>query len=270
MTPTQQAFTPEVIRKLDVRCETSSMPTNTNIQYLAYETAIRTANEIFAHGWSRDTFDPTLLHEEIFEKDNNRGPKEQMYRCIYGCRVRVHLPNGQHRDGFGTCDAEAKISNKSQAIQMAAKGAESDATKRALETLGPAFGLHLKERRNNRQQRPSRQDSAPSNHSQTASTSTTKPSDNGRNTAPRTTTGTAAATGAPGTTRLVTKPNWPGVSAVIRSRVAQATTNNEIDSVVSDASADLATMEKEAPDVYAALKTYVGQARAFLGPPAVH
>ena len=94
--------------------------------------AIDQANRIFGYdGWSRET----LSLEQVAQMERGNG-----FAVTYVARVRIHAL-GVYRDGTGA--ATNYSTNLAEAIEQAAKSAETDATKRALSTFGPQFGLHL-------------------------------------------------------------------------------------------------------------------------------
>ena len=69
------------------------------------------------------------------------------YRAVYVAKVRVTVRAGDVkvvREGSGTCESSAVTAG--QAHELALKGAETDATKRALATFGNPFGLALYDR----------------------------------------------------------------------------------------------------------------------------
>ena len=71
----------------------------------------------------------------------------QHHAAAYTAKVRVSVRAGDMmivREGSGT--GEAKASTPGQAHELALKGAETDATKRALATFGNPFGLALYDR----------------------------------------------------------------------------------------------------------------------------
>ena len=99
--------------------------------------AIDQANRVFGYdGWSRETLSLELVEQY---KQLNKYDEEQ-FVVTYVAKVRVHAL-GVYRDGTGA--ATSYSPNLSDAIEQAAKSAETDATKRALSTFGPQFGLHL-------------------------------------------------------------------------------------------------------------------------------
>ena len=75
------------------------------------------------------------------------GGDSQLYVAAYTAKVRVSVRAGEVtivREGSGT--GEAKALTPGQAHELALKGAETDATKRALATFGNPFGLALYDR----------------------------------------------------------------------------------------------------------------------------
>lgn len=99
------------------------------------------ANEIFGYNWSRETVEMRLASEKP-RKVGKQG--DDGWGVTYVCKVRitVHDESGSViREGFGTghgIDRDLGLAHES-----AVKEAESDATKRALVTLGQAFGMSL-------------------------------------------------------------------------------------------------------------------------------
>src|SRR5262249_14522069 len=70
--------------------------------------------------------------------------KAGTYRAVYTAKVRITVRAGEAkvvREGSGSCEAIAATAG--QAHELALKGAETDATKRALATFGNPFGLAL-------------------------------------------------------------------------------------------------------------------------------
>ena len=75
------------------------------------------------------------------------GQSGQVYAAAYTAKVRVSVRAGDVmivREGSGT--GEGRASTPGQAHELALKGAETDATKRALATFGNSFGLALYDR----------------------------------------------------------------------------------------------------------------------------
>src|SRR5262249_278474 len=72
------------------------------------------------------------------------------YRAVYTAKVRITVRAREVkvvRERSGSCEASAATAG--QAHELALKGAETDATKRALATFGNPFGLALYDREQN-------------------------------------------------------------------------------------------------------------------------
>jgi hypothetical protein len=107
--------------------------------YLEGWHAIAEANRIFGFdAWDRRTIATTCVWS---------GQSGQTYAAAYTAKVRVRVRAGDKvvvREGSGT--GEGRASTPGQAHELALKGAETDATKRALATFGNPFGLALYDR----------------------------------------------------------------------------------------------------------------------------
>ena len=117
-----------------------------NVSYVEGWQIIDEANRIFGFdGWSSETVEMRALHEpKLNVEDNN-------VVSAYFSRVRVTVYAGDRtivREGCGASRGFAKTAG--EAAENAAKGAETDALKRAFRTFGNAFGLALydKQQRN--------------------------------------------------------------------------------------------------------------------------
>ncbi len=134
------AFTEPQLRKLKAKLDDKHVRTRTNNglgwSYIEGWHAIAEANRIFGYdGWDRRTLDIACLATEL---------KGEAYHAAYRAKVRVTVRAGETlivREGSGT--GEAKAATPGQAHELALKGAETDATKRALATFGNPFGLSL-------------------------------------------------------------------------------------------------------------------------------
>jgi DNA recombination protein Rad52 len=106
------------------------------LHYLEGWRVVAEANRIFGFdGWDRETVATTC----VWQKQTGSG-----YAVAYLTRVRVSVRAGFEvilREGLGS--GEATAATPGQAHEMAAKSAETDATKRALSTFGNPFGLSL-------------------------------------------------------------------------------------------------------------------------------
>ena len=101
--------------------------------------AIAEANRIFGFdAWDRRTISTACVWS---------GQSGQHHAAAYTAKVRVSVRAGDIiivREGSGT--GEGRASTLGQAHELALKGAETDATKRALATFGNPFGLALYDR----------------------------------------------------------------------------------------------------------------------------
>ena len=106
------------------------------LSYIEAWHTIGEANRIFGFdGWDRETVESRCLSgREI------RGT----YQATYIAKVRITVHTGERgivREGHGT--GEGRGASLAEAHDMGLKGAETDATKRALATFGKPFGLAL-------------------------------------------------------------------------------------------------------------------------------
>src|SRR5262245_62091889 len=106
------------------------------LSYIEGWYAVAEANRIFGFdGWDRET----VVSQCVWAK-----PIGNKYGAAYLARVRITVRAGDQRvvrEGSGICEATA--ASPGLAHEIAAKGAETDATKRALSTFGNLFGLSL-------------------------------------------------------------------------------------------------------------------------------
>ena len=137
------AFTDTQVRLLKAKLDPQHIKTrNSNGRTLSYVEgwhAIAEANRIFGYeAWDRRTVSASSVWTEA--KGGN-------YCAVYTAKVRITVRAGEIkvvREGSGTCEAIAFTAG--QAHELALKGAETDATKRALATFGNPFGLALYDR----------------------------------------------------------------------------------------------------------------------------
>jgi DNA recombination protein Rad52 len=131
------------IRQLKAKLDPTYIKTrNSNGSQLSYIEgwhAIAEANRIFGHdAWDRRTIATTCVWSAM------RGGN---HLAAYTAKVRVTVRAGDVvvvREGSGS--GEATSPTPGQAHELALKGAETDATKRALATFGNPFGLALYDR----------------------------------------------------------------------------------------------------------------------------
>jgi Rad52/22 family double-strand break repair protein len=125
--------------KLDAKHVRTRNANGTNLHYVEGWHVIAEANRIFGYdAWDRKTLASNCVWS---------GASGQFYAAAYTARVRVSVRAGDIkivREGSGT--GEGKAPTPGQAHDLALKGAETDATKRALATFGNPFGLALYDR----------------------------------------------------------------------------------------------------------------------------
>lgn len=114
------------------------------LSYIEGWHAIAEANRIFGFdAWNRETL---VLQETsrdlVHVKGYNGKPDYDQWRVSYLARVRITLGEVV-REGTGYGSGMAKPEALGEAIESAAKEAETDAMKRALMTFGNPFGLAL-------------------------------------------------------------------------------------------------------------------------------
>ena len=137
------AFTDAQVRqlkaKLDPRYIKTRSANGVNLSYVEGWHVIAEANRIFGFdAWDRRTISTACVWS---------GQSGQIYAAAYTAKVRVSVRAGDInivREGSGT--GEGRASTPGQAHELALKGAETDATKRALATFGNSFGLALYDR----------------------------------------------------------------------------------------------------------------------------
>jgi DNA recombination protein Rad52 len=125
--------------KLDPRYIKTRSANGVNLSYVEGWHAIAEANRIFGFdAWDRRTISTACV---------SSGQSGQSHAAAYTAKVRVSVRAGETmivREGSGT--GEGRASTPGQAHELALKGAETDATKRALATFGNPFGLALYDR----------------------------------------------------------------------------------------------------------------------------
>jgi hypothetical protein len=125
--------------KLDAKHVRTRQANGISLNYVEGWHVIAEANRIFGHdAWSRET-----IHAACFWQSSSGGHHEAAYLA----KVRISVRAGDAvivREGSGT--GEGKAPTTGQAHELALKGAETDATKRALATFGNPFGLALYDR----------------------------------------------------------------------------------------------------------------------------
>ena len=137
------ALTHTQVRQLKAKLEAKHVKTRkangTDLHYVEGWHVIAEANRIFGYdAWDRRT----LASHCVWCGES--GPH---HTAAYTAKVRVSVRAGDIiivREGSGT--GEGKAPTPGQAHELALKGAETDATKRALATFGNPFGLALYDR----------------------------------------------------------------------------------------------------------------------------
>lgn len=128
----------ELRRDLDRRYVRTREVDGRELSFIGGWYAISEANRIFGFDrWNRETIESRCVLAR-----ENRGT----FLAVYVARVRITVNVAGAtvvRDGHGT--GEARGSSPGEVHDMALKGAETDATKRALATFGNPFGLSLYE-----------------------------------------------------------------------------------------------------------------------------
>jgi Rad52/22 family double-strand break repair protein len=126
--------------KLDAKYVKSRNANGTDLHYVEGWHVIAEANRIFGYdAWDRRT----LASHCVWSGASG----DACHAAAYTAKVRVSVRAGDItivREGSGT--GEGKAPTPGQAHELALKGAETDATKRALATFGNPFGLALYDR----------------------------------------------------------------------------------------------------------------------------
>ena len=127
----------ELRRNLDRRYVRTREVEGRELSFIGGWYAISEANRIFGFDrWNRETVESRCVLAR-----ENRGT----FLAVYVARVRITVNVGAAtvvREGHGTGEGRG---SSGEAHDMALKGAETDATKRALATFGNPFGLSLYE-----------------------------------------------------------------------------------------------------------------------------
>jgi Rad52/22 family double-strand break repair protein len=137
------SFADTQIRQLKAKLEPKHVKmrkaNGASLHYVEGWHVIAEANRIFGYdAWDRRTIATACVWS---------GASGQYYAAAYTAKVRVSVRAGEItivREGSGT--GEGRAPTPGQAHDLALKGAETDATKRALATFGNPFGLALYDR----------------------------------------------------------------------------------------------------------------------------
>ena len=129
--------------KLDMKRVKSRKQGKSRVNFIEAWDAIDTANRIFGFdGWDSEIVSLTKAAEWQSKSRNGRP----LFNVCFLCRVRVTVRAGDvlvSKEGAGGDSAMSPAASPGEAYENAAKGAESDAIKRALAKFGNQFGLAL-------------------------------------------------------------------------------------------------------------------------------
>jgi DNA repair and recombination protein RAD52 len=130
----------ELNKKLDPKHIKSRSKGGTNLSYVEGWHTIAEANRIFDFdGWKRET----IYCREVCRYDYKVGKgqyEKDGFKVGYEAKVKITVGEAERE---GTGHGSGIASDLYDAIEMAAKEAETDAMKRALMTFGNPFGLAL-------------------------------------------------------------------------------------------------------------------------------
>lgn len=113
------------------------------LSYVESWHVIAEANRIFGFdAWARETVLLTETNRDLVELRGQNNSTYQQWRVGYLAKVRITVGDTV-REGTGFGSGMGKPEALGDAIESAAKEAESDAMKRALMTFGNPFGLAL-------------------------------------------------------------------------------------------------------------------------------
>jgi DNA recombination protein Rad52 len=137
------AFTEAQVKNLEAKLDSKHVRTrnvqDTTLAYVEGWHVIAEANRIFGYdAWDRHTLSTRCVWS---------GSANRHYAAAYTAKVRIAVRAGAItiiREGCGS--GNAKAPSPAEAHELALKGAETDATKRALATFGNPFGLALYDR----------------------------------------------------------------------------------------------------------------------------
>ena len=121
------------------------------LSYIEGWQAEENANKIFNYNWDKEIKNQEELYKrdyikEVKDWDTGKKVNKEMFEVAYKCKVRVYARIGDKevfREGVGFGNGQSARDLPSQAYELALKGSETDALKRALKSLGKQFGLSL-------------------------------------------------------------------------------------------------------------------------------
>src|SRR5262245_15934008 len=154
-------FSEEQVRQLKAKLDAKYVRTRhangSALHYVEGWHTIAEANRIFGFdAWDRRTISSACVHSERSGRD---------HFAAYIAKVRVSVRAGKItivREGSGMGESVAPTPGK--AHELALKGAETDATKRALATFGNPFGLALYDREQASVRKPRNERAAATEH----------------------------------------------------------------------------------------------------------
>ena len=137
------AFSEAQVKNLEAKLDSKFVRTrrahDTTLAYVEGWHVVAEANRIFGYdAWDRHTLSTRCVWSDS---------ANHHYAAAYIAKVRIAVRAGAiviTREGCGS--GSAKASTPGEAHELALKGAETDATKRALATFGNPFGLALYDR----------------------------------------------------------------------------------------------------------------------------
>lgn len=140
-------MTVDIIKKLNEKIDPSFVKkrkggAGKELAYIEGWNAENNANQIFNFKWHKQTAEPKLLFDRIYKNSKEKEMFEVAYSCVVEVKVLI---NNEWiiRTGVGFGNGQASPNQPSQAYELALKEAETDATKRALKSLGSQFGIDL-------------------------------------------------------------------------------------------------------------------------------
>jgi DNA repair and recombination protein RAD52 len=144
-TPEQERLLKEPLNSRNVKSRSQS---GRSLSYIEGWHAIDEANRIFGFGaWSRETIHlMEVCRYEVDKKDKTGAVIGKQWKIGYEAKVRV-TAGGISREGTG--HGQGTMGDLFDAMESAAKEAETDAMKRALMTFGNQFGLALYDKEQN-------------------------------------------------------------------------------------------------------------------------
>lgn len=140
-------FTPEQVEALKAPLARAHVKerkqAGRQLSYIEGWVAISEANRIFGFdAWDRETVTLIETNCDLVELTNDRGETYHQWRVGYLAKVRIRVGDIV-REGTGFGSGMARPEALGDAIESAAKEAETDAMKRGLMTFGNPFGLAL-------------------------------------------------------------------------------------------------------------------------------